>query len=284
MPVRAVTMLIVNADDFGMSESINAGIVDAHRGGIVTSTTWLAEGDAAEAAVERAATSPQLDVGLHLALSDVRPSGDPEPFRDALGEDGRWPSGFAPLLRWMRGQRDARAVVHAEWRAQLDRFRRAWGRLPTHLDSHQHLALAPGLQLVLVELARAVGIPALRVPQEVRGPRDWPGPGAWRRPHETLVLSALARALRRRARRAGLAAPSSFAGFRQSGRLDEATLLGLLPRLGGRGGTVELMTHPGAHDTGRYRRAAERDALRSDRVRAALDRHELALSRFSDLT
>ena len=283
--MRAVTTLIVNADDFGLSDAINAGIVEAHRDGIVTSTTWLAEGDAAEAAVERAAACPRLDVGLHLALSDTRPSGDPAPFRSLLDADGRRASGFVPLMRWMRSRRDALTVVHAEWRAQLDRFQRLWGRLPTHLDSHQHLALVPGLQVVLVELARESGVPALRVPQEVRGPRDVRAPRAWHRPHETLVLSALARSLRRRARRAGLAAPRSFAGFRLSGRVDEAALLALLPRLGARTGTVELMTHPGAADEpGGYRRRAERDALTSPAVRAALDSSGLALGRFSDLT
>ena len=281
----AVTTLIVNADDFGMSHAINAGIVEAHRGGIVTAASWLAAGDAAAAAAEQARACPDLDVGLHLALSGVRPSGDPAPFAGALDAEGRWPSGFGPLLRWLRRRRDAPAVVRAEWRAQLDRFGRVWGRPPTHLDSHQHLALLPGLQGVLIELACEAGVPAVRVPEEVGQRSDWRGPGAWHRPHETLVLTALARALRRRARGAGLAAPRSFAGFRQSGRLDEATLLALLPRLGARGGTVELMTHPGALDEpGGYRRRAERDALMAPSVRRALDASGLALGRFSDLS
>ena len=77
----------------------------------------------------------------------------------------------------------------------------------------------------------------------------------------------------------------SFAGFRQSGRLDEPTLLRLLARLGERGATVELMTHPGGtDDSGGYQRRTERDALTSSSVRAALAAHRLALGRFSDLT
>ncbi|MEO0560134.1 MAG: ChbG/HpnK family deacetylase, partial [Bacteroidota bacterium] len=95
-----MTTLIVNADDFGLSEPVNQGIADAHTGGIVTSTTWLAGGDAADEAVELARTAPQLEVGLHLALTDVRPVGDPAPFRSLLSTEGRWRSGYGSVIRW----------------------------------------------------------------------------------------------------------------------------------------------------------------------------------------
>lgn len=279
-----MTKLIVNADDLGLSLSVNRGIIDAHTDGIVTSTTWLAGGTAAEEAVELARPHRQLEVGLHLALTDVRPVGDPSPFRSVLGADGRWPTGFASVVRWMQATPYADRAVLAEWRMQLIRFTDRWGRTPSHLDSHQHIALLPGLMPHLVELAVSFGVRAVRVPSEVRGQHTWPVPRAWHRLHETLVLSALARRLRRLVRESGLIAPTSFAGFRQSGRMDEATLLALLPRLAARKGAIELMVHPGTSDEGSgYRRRQERDALMSPRVRTALDRHGLHLSRFSDL-
>ena len=279
-----MTTLIVNADDFGLSESVNRGIVDAHTNGILTSTTWLAGGEAAEDALALGLATPQLEVGLHVALSGVRPVGDPEPFRAVLDADGRWPSGFAWVLRWMLTTPGSRQLVEAEWRAQLRRFDKRWGRLPSHLDSHQHIALLPGLMRLSVELAADAGIPAIRVPLEVRDLGDWPAPRALHRPHETVVLSLLAARHRRLARAHGLALASSFAGFRQSGQMDEGALLALLPRLGKRGGTVELMTHPGRDDEpGGYRRRQERDALTSPLVRDALAVHGLQLGRFSDL-
>jgi len=277
-----VTTLIVNADDFGLSESVNRGIVDAHANGIVTSTTWLAGGEAADEAVELA--TPQLEVGLHLALTSVRPTGDPSPFQSILDDEGRWPSGYGSVIRWMLTTPDARRLIRAEWRAQLHRFRDHWGRLPSHLDSHQHVALIPGLMRVYVELAVESDIHAVRAPREVRDLGDLPGPRAFHRPHETFVLCRLADRPRGLARRAGVSVPDSFAGFRQSGRMDEATLLKLLPRLGERGGSVELMVHPGADNApGGYLRRQERDALMSPRVRNALAIHGLQLSRFSDL-
>ena len=277
-----MTTLIVNADDYGLSESVNRGIVDAHVNGIVTSTTWLAGGDAADAAVEQ--TPPQLEVGLHLALTEVRPVGDTAPFRTLLDAAGRWPSGFGAVVRWMMKTSDAGEAVAEEWRAQINRFMASWSRLPSHLDSHQHIGLIPGLMTHVVELAAEYDIPAVRVPCEVRSLSDWLGPHAFHRPHETVVLSALAAHLRGIARRVGVSAPASFAGFRQSGRMSEAFLLDLMPRLVKRSGPIELMVHPGSADEpGRYLRRQERNALISPRVRAALETHGLQLGRFADL-
>ena len=60
--------LILNADDFGMTRGVNEGIVRAHREGILTSTTLMANGPAFDDAVERLAANPQLGVGCHLVL------------------------------------------------------------------------------------------------------------------------------------------------------------------------------------------------------------------------
>src|SRR5712692_2782801 len=65
--------LIVNADDFGLTEQVSRGILDAHREGIVTSTTLMANGGAFDAAVTLARRSPRLRVGVHLNLTQGAP-------------------------------------------------------------------------------------------------------------------------------------------------------------------------------------------------------------------
>ena len=65
--------LIVNADDFGWTEGVNRGILEAHRNGIVTSTTVLANGAAFDAAMGLARRELRLGVGVHLNLSDGAP-------------------------------------------------------------------------------------------------------------------------------------------------------------------------------------------------------------------
>ena len=60
--------LILNADDFGMTRGVNQGIIRAHREGILTSTTLMANGPAFDDAVEQIAANPKLGVGCHLVL------------------------------------------------------------------------------------------------------------------------------------------------------------------------------------------------------------------------
>ena len=62
--------LIVNADDFGLTKRVSEGIVDAHRHGIVSSTTLMANGGAFEAAVALRRQAPHLGIGAHLNLSE----------------------------------------------------------------------------------------------------------------------------------------------------------------------------------------------------------------------
>src|SRR5262245_65607776 len=69
--------LIVSADDFGLTEKVNEGIAAAHRGGIITSVSLLANCRAFESAIEILRNNPNLDPGLHLNLTEGHPVCDP---------------------------------------------------------------------------------------------------------------------------------------------------------------------------------------------------------------
>lgn len=272
--------LLVNADDLGWTPAITRGILDAHAGGVLRSATWLAGAEGADDAVRP--TPPTLDVGLHLALTGVRPLSDPAPFRPLLDRSGRLPPVHYPVLRWLATTPGARGAVEREWRAQFERFSDRWGRPPTHVDSHQHVALAPPLHRLFVRLAAEHGARAVRAPIEIRRWSDLDASAGLRPQFEGAVLSGLGARLRRLSRASGLATPDHFAGFQLSGRLTETALLRLVPRL--RPGTTELMVHPGSADEpGGYRRAAERDALGSPAVRDALERAGVEVVTFGDL-
>ena len=60
--------LIVNADDFGRSSSINEAVIRAHREGILTSASLMVNEPAFDEAVKLARENPKLGVGLHLTL------------------------------------------------------------------------------------------------------------------------------------------------------------------------------------------------------------------------
>ena len=125
-------LLIVNADDFGASPDINAGIVQAHTDGVVTSTSLMVTGAGLDDAVALAHAHPALSIGLHWDLD-----GEGEPRVD-VGDH---------------------AAVRAELERQLTRFEAVMGRPPTHLDSHHHVHRREDLADVFAPLAERVGRP-----------------------------------------------------------------------------------------------------------------------------
>jgi chitin disaccharide deacetylase len=126
--------LIVNADDFGHSPEVNAGIVEAHERGIVTSASLMVR---RPAAVQAARYRGPLAVGLHVELGEWTYRG----------------------RRWVSAGEVAPARVADEIHAQVERFRELAGREPTHLDSHQHVHREEPARSALAELAVQLGLP-----------------------------------------------------------------------------------------------------------------------------
>ncbi|MBF5042749.1 ChbG/HpnK family deacetylase [Aggregicoccus sp. 17bor-14] len=272
----ATRRLVVNADDLGLHPDIDAGILRAHREGVVTSATLLATGPSAEGAVQRA-RAQGLPLGVHLCLTTRLAPAAPPARVPSLAPGGRFRASWVQLsAAWARGSLRTDEVA-LELAAQLARAR-ALGAEVDHLDAHQHLHLLPGVAAAVHALARAEGLP-VRWPQE-RPRLRWlaaPGPAL-----KTALLSGLARAL-----------PADVARLRavglfEAGRLTEPALLGVLERLPE--GDWELGCHPGSREvqvpedpTWRYGWEAELAALTSPRVRALLASRGIALTSYGAL-
>jgi predicted glycoside hydrolase/deacetylase ChbG (UPF0249 family) len=235
------SLLVVNADDFGISERVNAGIIQAHREGIVAATSLMAVGSAFEQAVRLCRAAPLLDVGVHLTLVAEKPLQANVP--SLVEENGRFPASHGAFLRrWALG-RVRWADVQVEWSAQIERVLNQ-GICVTHLDSHQHLHALPGLADLALALASRYRIPFVRVPVEpLRMDRPLSLHGIRR-----MLGSAVLRVCWMLARPspAGPAEhrPLSFLGFQDGGRLDRERLRRLLGSLAP-GRSYELMCHPG---------------------------------------
>src|SRR5688572_26883014 len=129
--------LIVTGDDFGMSPQVNAGILRAHRNGILTGASLMVTGTAWREAVELARAQPTLSVGLHVTLAG---------------------------LRYFFSRR-AREQVAEECRAQIERFL-STGLALTHLDGHVNIHMHPVVCDALITLMQEYRIPAMRVTHE----------------------------------------------------------------------------------------------------------------------
>jgi predicted glycoside hydrolase/deacetylase ChbG (UPF0249 family) len=274
------TRLIVNADDLGLHPSLDAGILKAHREGIVTSATLLAMGPSAADAVVKA-QAQGLAVGVHLALSTRLPCAAPVDAVRTVAPDGRLRASWADFAKaWLTG-RVRREELERELSAQLSRARELGARVD-HLDGHQHLHLLPGVRSVVEALAAREGLP-LRWPDAL--PRaSWlraPGPAL-----KTAVLAVLARTAPKA--RPGVRRVSAGGVF-EAGRLDEAALLAVLDALPS--GDFELGCHPGEgtphvpeDPAWTYGWGAELAALTSPRVKARLAERGVVLTNYGALS
>src|SRR5262245_4103000 len=142
--------LIVNADDFGLADGVSAGILSAHRRGIVTSTTALVN-RAIPADQIRAALDSGIGIGLHVNLTLGAPITRAPSLVDGGGR-------FIRDARHAVARADARDV-EGEVEAQIERFDRLFGRLPTHLDTHHHVGLLSPVREIVLRSARRLGLP-----------------------------------------------------------------------------------------------------------------------------
>ena len=244
--------LIVNADDLGWTEGVNRGIAQAHRNGIVTSASLLANGAAFASGVELARSTPGLGIGVHLNLSDGAPIAEAESVSSLVNDAGAFEGGPETLLLRIAKRGVTLREVEQEWDAQIEKVKAA-GIQPTHLDGHKHVHMLPGLFEIALRLAKRHSIGAIRVAHEASSLRAALSTGdegnttvVLKQGVQARGLKLLARDAREQAERVGISTADHFCGIAQTGEMTKdgvAQLLRSLPE-----GTTELMSHPGYVD------------------------------------
>jgi len=233
-PIAGGRLLIVNADDFGLTLGISNGILRAHREGIVTSTSVLAVGPAFTRTGPLLVGAPELGVGAHLAaVGEDPPLLAAAEIPSLVDRKGAFPRSWRHFVpRALSGRVDP-DDLRREFAAQIERVRDLGIEL-THLDTHQHLHLWPLVREVVLELAGRFSVPAMRVPYSSGGPAM------------SFATDRLAHVLERRAAEIGLGYPEASAGLDPSGALDGAALARAIDRLAATDQpTLELWAHPG---------------------------------------
>jgi len=253
--------LIVNADDLGRSAGIDAGIARAHREGIVTSATLMANAPGAKTGAAVAREYRSLGVGVHLVLTHARPISAPSTVPSLVESDGSFPRSPSRIVGRDRVRTEE---VLREYRAQYQRARELIGREPTHVDTHHWIQADNAIFEAFLALARETGTAARHLDAKERV----------------------------RLRAAGVRTPDRYTReFQRPKPIDVPALLGLLERIAAEGeGTTELMCHPGERDeelerTSAYarERPVELATLTDPAVRAKVNDLGFVLSTFADL-
>jgi predicted glycoside hydrolase/deacetylase ChbG (UPF0249 family) len=276
-------LLIVSADDFGLTAGVCRAVLRGHREGVVTAASLLAVGRSFELAARMLADHPGLDAGAHLAIV-----GEDPPLLTAreiptlVDRTGSLPLSYRTVVaRGATGRLDP-DDVRREFSAQLDRIAGA-GVTVSHLDTHQHTHLWPAVAAVVAELAVERGVRGVRTPRSARLlPVGAP-------------VNLLSARLRRRIAAAGLVTTTTYAGLDEAGAMDAAAFrsavtaqTGALPATGG---SVEINAHPGEagdpdldrFDWGGYRWSDELDMLSAPATRSLVIGLGYTLGSFRDL-
>jgi hopanoid biosynthesis associated protein HpnK len=283
-------MLIVNADDFGLTAGVNQAIVETHVGGVVSSTTLMANGPGFEDAVTAARSVPNLSVGCHVVLVDGAPVSPPDAVDTLLAIRSAEPDKFYSSLsafaaRAMLGGFDRGQLV-AEITAQIRKIQSAGVRV-THLDTHKHAHIFPEILAALLRAARICGVRAIRnpiVPVKALPARLFQGKRElWKRYGQVRMLRTFSGQFLERTQRAGLLTPDGVVGVIETGSVDNSLLRSTLASLPE--GTWELVCHPGyndadlraAHTRLLDSREAERRLLTSPELRQFLEEQKIQL-------
>jgi len=226
----AERLLLVTADDFGLTQRTSEACVLAHREGIVTAVSVLGNGADTERSFELLRAAPTLAVGAHLALvGEDPPRSSPDAIPSLVDGSGALRPSWRELLRDLGRGRVDLADVRTELDAQLTWLGASVDQL-THVNLHQHLQLWPSIGAITLDLAREHGISFVRTPtSRAPGPRG-------------LAIRRLAARFRGACRRAGLATTDGFAGLDEAGGGDSAQFERALQI---KGTSLELNLHPG---------------------------------------
>ena len=274
--------LAITADDFGLSEPVNAAVEEAHRRGILSAASLMVGAPAAADAVRRARALPGLRVGLHVVLVNDDPLSPRAQIPALVDASGRLRKDLVGYSVRSVMAPSVRRQIRAEITAQFEAYR-ATGLPLDHVNAHRHFHLNPIVAAAIVDIGRRYGMRALRVPVE-----------PWRIVADidpqtsrlaARVVAPWAAWLRAQIRRAGLITADAVFGLAWSGAMTKSRVAALLGRLPP--GFVEIYLHPATTDAFAgaapgYRYADEFAALCDPDCIAAARRSGYTLGGYAD--
>ena len=268
--------MIVNADDFGLSSPVNEAVVRAHREGILTTASLMANEPGFDEAVKLAKENPRLGVGLHLTLLMGHSTLPPEQIPGLVNGRGEFSNSPVGVGLDYFFKRRLREQLRAEIHSQFEKFH-ATGLALDHVNGHLHLHLHPVIFRILMDDADTLRIRHLRLTRDCLARSRRMASGRWfYRVSHAAIYEWLSRRAREPLRRRGIRHAQITFGLLQDSRVDEDYILKLLPELPP--GDSELYAHP---SLGTFKH--EFAALISPRVRERVNQLGIQLIRYQDV-
>ena len=274
--------LIVTADDFGFSKSINRGIIRVFKDGILTSIHLMPAASEFQDALAQASQAGVKEMGAHLCLTGAAPVTNPNKIPTLVADNARLPEGYGRIVSGLVFKKINLQEIRLELKNQLERIKNSGIKISS-LSSHEHLHMLPDILNIFVELAKEYKIPGIRYPRQDK----LSGAITIKKLYKRCVLAYFQKKMGVVLKKSGLAYTDNFFGLLDSGNLEEETLIRLLGSLGQ--GCTELVTHPGFLSPELIRESPfhlncekELAALTSDRVKKLIADLNIKLVTFEE--
>lgn len=286
-PLSRRRLMIINGDDFGFSRGVNQAIIKAHEQGVLTSTSLMVTGEAAQEAVNLAHNYPNLGVGLHLVLVCGKSALPPSEIPHLVDVDGNFSSDSFKAGLHYQFSKEARRELRLEIRAQLEKFHQTGLKL-SHVDGHLHLHSHPVVLGILSELAEEFKIKVIRLPSEELGftlkldQSNLLTKFLW-----SFVFTGLRNYGEQLLKSKKIKFSERVYGLLQSGSMNEEYLQGLIPQI--TADLVEIYSHPAIIIPGEFLNGppgageAELAAWLSDSVRELLIKNGFELTNYNEV-
>lgn len=274
---------IINADDFGLNDEVNEGILKSFRNGILRSASLMANGNSFDHAVGIIHSNPNLDIGVHLTLVEGKPIMAADKIPSLLNENGNL---YTHAIKFTKkyfseviNLGEAYEELNAQIRKVLDH-----GINISHIDSHQHIHMLPKILDLIIDLANQYNIKFIRLPKEnicVYMFRDLTS-------LERIAQIATLNYFCSKAEKKIPTKTDFFAGYYFGGKLSKQNLLTLINYLPAEG-VCELMCHPGLnhdpinYDQRQYRRVDETLALIDQELAEVIKQKDIEITSFRNL-
>jgi predicted glycoside hydrolase/deacetylase ChbG (UPF0249 family) len=236
----------VNADDFGIAPGVNRAILELHAAEVLTSATLMAQAASTEEAVKMALAMPTLGVGCHVVLVGGTPVSDKRAIPSLIDRAiGLFYPTLSSFLTRLFTARIRSAEVEAEAAAQIALLQ-SFGIRLTHVDTHKHVHMFPGILRPVLRAAKAAGIRAIRNPFEPIWSLNATADAPDVRRAEVVLLRRFESRFRRIVEEEGFETTDGAVGVLATGSVKIATVHSLITAMPE--GTFELVSHPGYRD------------------------------------
>ena len=279
--------LIINADDFGVSEEVNEAVIRAYKEGVLTSASLMVTGAAFEQAVRLAKENPGLAVGIHLVTVVGKSVLSHSEIPHLVNRERSFSNNpTAAGLKYYFSP-SARRELRRELAAQFEKFH-STGLPLSHIDGHLHLHVHPVIFKAALDLGAKYGTRRMRVPEEERRlALEFDSAGVVQKTIHALLFGGLAKYMKKELKARGFLFPERVYGNLQSGRMSERYFLYALENLSAE--TSEIYFHPAVYADERLLDYHERqcsiefEALTSSSVKQRVQELGVKLTNYFDI-